>query len=538
LNRFQRLITNILGIDSKPLSVIPRRKEIVAKGDLRSRGVYFPKQPRLLDKLFISYLSADGELVIDFIPVRSVARQLSKQNDLARRYLDLVSNNVMGANGIILQPDLGKDDINKLVLDLWNKWGECVTADGRMSWLDAQDYVARTVARDGEVFAHFITGKDAGNQFGFAIEFIESEYLNHFDNEVLANGNQIKMGVEVNGFNRPINYHFFDYTKVNANSPAIGQGRIILPAEDVIHLYRHDISAFQSRGISWLHPILMSLYSYMNYMDAEQEALALIANSVIFFESDDALGAFANNDTGINPGNQTNNGFTGPITGPANPPQTELTIAPGSPVILPPGLKAHQLNTNHPGTSFKDWVNKRLQGIASGLNVSYASLTGDLSQANNASQREGTRNERDYWQKIQSWYIDKLHCHIYREFIKNCVLNGVLKGLPSDFYKVNWQPRGYAGYDAYKDAKSYADLINTGIKSRTQIITELGGDPKKVFDELAFENAYAKELGIDINGQQINAYEVKAGAENQPNEDELNDNGDVADETENTNETD
>lgn len=529
------MIASLIGINqSRQQVIIPKR---TAQGSISKRGVYFPLRPRLINNLFLDYKSADGELLVDFVAVRSVARQLSKTNDLASRYLDLVSNNVMGSQGIILQPALTDDagepdeELNQAIEEIWEEWGECVSADGKMSWLDAQDYIARTVARDGEVFINFICGPEAGNRFGFALQFIESDMLDQFNNEgPTENGNSIKMGIEVDQYNRPVAYHFFDPSKIGPLRPVRGAPKMRVPAEQVLHLYRHNASSTQTRGISWMTPVILPLYSFNDYMEAEQEALALIANNVVFFESTDALGTFSNTDVGVNPGNSTSDGSTGPLSGPQNPPQEMITIAPGTPTVLPPGLTAKPLPTNHPGTSFQAWCNKRLQGISSGLNVSYAALTGDLTQGNNSSLREGARNERDYWQKIQSWYIGKCHQAIYREFIKQGIKYGAFQGIeemqsvvPSDYYKVNWQPRGYTGYDAYKDANSYGVLVQNGIKSRTQIITELGGDPDKVFKELASENAKAKELGINIDGIQINSYEVKAGSENQPNLTEADD---------------
>lgn len=536
MNRFQSFAARLFNIQPTPVVVEkpviktvpapPQTKTYKAVTQSGQRGAYFSTPSRLIGQLWVSYMTADGELVQDMLTVRSLARYLSKQNEYAARYLDLVSTNVVGSEGIVMQARNvlrnGKLNakVNAKIEAAWEDWGRACTVDGRMSWLDVQDFVARAVARDGEVFINFITGARSGNKYGIALQVLESDSLDHLKNDAgdPENGrNAIKLGVEVDDYNRPVAYHFYNPNNLGAYSPVI-QPTIRVPAANVVHLYRHNASANQTRGISWLHPVLTVMKMFKEYCVAELEAANLVASKVMFFESDgSAQNVFGDQDTGINPGGTAADQFGGPQNSQFNPPRELIEVAPGTPTVLPPGLKVKELTTDHPGTTFGPFSTQMLQGMATGLNVSYASLSGDLSQGNNASTRMGQQIERDYWKKIQSWFINQLCQKVFDRWLAMALLTSLdlPTKTPSDYSVVRWQPRGYSGNDPYKDAKSYADLIASGIKSRTQIITELGGDPDEVFNDLSREESEAKRLGININGAD-NVPDITAGVQNNP----------------------
>ena len=56
----------------------------------------------------------------------------------------------------------------------WAKIGSC-TADGKLSFLDAQKLFIQNLARDGEVLIRHI--KDTSNDFGYSMQFLESDHL-------------------------------------------------------------------------------------------------------------------------------------------------------------------------------------------------------------------------------------------------------------------------------------------------------------------------------------------------------------------------
>ena len=100
--------------------------------------------------LFADWVSgssnADSNIRFNLRKIRDRCREQSRNNDYAKRYLQLLVTNVVGQNGIRMQSkarnaDNSLDIIGNNVLEReWKRWGKrgnC-TIDGKMSFLDAQ----------------------------------------------------------------------------------------------------------------------------------------------------------------------------------------------------------------------------------------------------------------------------------------------------------------------------------------------------------------------------------------------------------------
>ena len=68
------------------------------------------------------------------------------------------------------------------------------------------------------------------------------------------------------------------------------------------------------------------------------------------------------------------------------------------------------------------------------------------------------------------------------------------------FLDVRWQAKSWNWVDPLKDIKASVEGINAGIKTRSEVISEQGGDIEDVFDQLAYEQELAKEKGLNLNG--------------------------------------
>lgn len=111
--------------------------------------------------------------------MRARSRDLSRNNDYARRYFNLLKINVVGHQGIRLQvrsqDAKGNVDTgaNKLIEAGWQEWGKagsCTTC-GTLSWIDAINLALESTARDGEILVRMVTSWDF-NKFQFALQFI------------------------------------------------------------------------------------------------------------------------------------------------------------------------------------------------------------------------------------------------------------------------------------------------------------------------------------------------------------------------------
>ena len=103
--------------------------------------------------------NADSNIKFNLRKIRDRCREQARNNDYAKRYLQLLVTNVVGQNGIRMQSKARNDDGNldtignQVLENEWKKWcriGNC-TIDGKMSFVDAQKLFIETLARDGEV---------------------------------------------------------------------------------------------------------------------------------------------------------------------------------------------------------------------------------------------------------------------------------------------------------------------------------------------------------------------------------------------------
>ena len=250
---------------------------------------------RILSNFVTSGKTADSEIRQTIKVLRHRARDLAKNNAYARRFINAYVDNVVGPRGMHLQvrsrdPNGALDTFaNSLIEMRWKdftKKGNC-TADGKLSFLEVQRMFAEIYARDGEVLVRTIYNFD--NQSKYALEFIESDRLDHELNDNLSNGNIIRMGVEINKFGRPINYYILKvHPDDNFHSPATYEKDKynIVPAEEMIHFY-HQERPNQTRGVPLLSSCLKQLKMLDGYMEAELVAARVGASKMGFFKSGD-----------------------------------------------------------------------------------------------------------------------------------------------------------------------------------------------------------------------------------------------------------
>ena len=154
--------------------------------------------------------NADSTIRFNLRKIRDRCREQARNNDYAKRYLQLLVTNVVGQHGIRLQSKARNDDRrldfvgNQALETEWRKWckiGNC-TIDGKMSFIDAQKLFIETLARDGEVLIRHITTNDSNDPY--RIQFLDPDYLDEEKNQILNNDQEIIMGVKLDKFKKPI----------------------------------------------------------------------------------------------------------------------------------------------------------------------------------------------------------------------------------------------------------------------------------------------------------------------------------------------
>ena len=442
---------------------------------------------RLSSGWTVQNLSSDAVLRFQLQALRARSRQLAEDNDYAKKFLDMVVGNVAGPNGIKMQmkaknPDGNPDKwANQIIETAWASWSQKGVCDvtGSLSWRDAQRLFIRTVAMDGECLVRKVRGFD--NAYGFAIQFMEADYLSELLQQDLGSRGEVRMGVEMDSWGRPTAYHLFQKNPTDYPYGQTVTSYERISANDIIHGFI-KLRPSQSRGVPWMHSAMTRLNMLGGYEEAEVVAARVAASKMGFFTSssgDEYVGDDVDDNGNI------------------------ITEAePGIFEKLPHGFDFKEFNPQHPVGNFGPFMKTALRGIASGLNVSYNSLASDLESVNYSSIRAGTLDERDYWQMLQGWMIDAFCQPIFADWLYQQIATNKLNLPLAKFDKFNaakWLPRGWKWVDPLKDIEANILGIRSGIQTRADTVGQGGEDLEEIFSQLKAEEDLAKKYGLEFD---------------------------------------
>jgi lambda family phage portal protein len=430
-----------------------------------------------------SILSADQEIKGNLRLLRARARELSRNNPVAKSYLKLLVANVLGEKGIGYKPQVRNNDdslnlaFNKKIEAAWSEWakkGNC-TVDGKLSFRAVQNLVVKTIATDGEVFIRVVRG--FANKHRFALQIIDADQVDHlFSRFASQTENEIRMGVEVDEWGRPVAYY------VNKKHPSDMGGSLLrerIPADQILHLFDPE-RVNQTRGITWFHPCMIELRMLGGYVEAELVAARTGAAKMGFLKYTDASS----------------------FEEPNADAKYQIEAQPGVIETLPPGMEFQPWSPDHPAGAFPTFVKAMLRFVASSLGVSYNALASDLEGVNYSSMRSGLLIERDQWKMLQSFMKEQMLQPIFESWLSMALLAGALSldsRDPARFLDGKWEPRGWIWVDPLKDVQAGILGIGAGLTSRDALISEQGGDVEEVFEQLGEEKKLAEEFDVDIS---------------------------------------
>lgn len=450
-------------------------------GPGRARAFYAAAASNRLTADFLSGgSSGTQEVRADLATLRRRARQLCRDNPNARRYLAILSDNVVGPDGLLLQARTTNasgglnEDLNRKIEAAWRAWSkpaQC-SVTGRTSWAMLQAQIMTTVARDGECFVRLVRGFP--NRFGFALQVLDAELCDEtFDRAASPEGPEVRNGIAVDGWGRPLGYWLW-----TSHPDDFGQkrSREYFPASDILHVTMTDRMG-QVRGLSWFAPVMLPLQMLNGYTEAELVAARTAAAKMGFIQQ--------NPDT---PGLELT--ATEPTT---------MEAAPGIIDRLAPGESFESWDPTHPSGNFGPFLTTILHQIASGLNVSHASLTGDLSQVNYSSIRAGMLTERDRWRALQGWFAEHVCEPVFAAWFQLAILSPELTVPSTDLRRYEareWQARGWDWVDPQKDIEAQAAALAYGFTTRRAILAGNGLDFEQMVTDTKAEREFLAAQGV------------------------------------------
>lgn len=430
--------------------------------------------------------SADSELYPVISRMRARSRDLARNNEYTKRYLSLLKTNVVGERGFNLQVKATNatgdlDQIGNQAIEnafkSWGRMGNC-TVDGKMSWVDAQKMVIEGLARDGEVF--IVKHRSASFKDSFALEFIEPDQVDEEKSETLKNGNQVRMGVELDQFRRPVAYHLltyhpgdYDFT-TSKRSPK----HVRVPADRVIHIYM-PTRAGQTRGEPWTAAAISALKQLDGFREASIVAARMGASKMGFFTSPTGDGFVADDLDGNVP---------------------IISAEPGTFHQLPTGIDFKTFDPAYPNNEFDSFHKSVLKGIASSLNVSYTSLANDLEATSYSSIRQGALEERDHYKNLQGFMIDHFIRPVFEHWLESAMEMGSF-GIPLRQYQkfadaAEFRGRAWSWVDPQKEMNAAINGMKAGILSLQDVASQYGKDTEELLAQIQRDKALMDQFGV------------------------------------------
>lgn len=414
---------------------------------------------------------------------------------------------------------VGEPDVyaNQLIERRWKEWKAAQFADvcGRRSYLEIQQLRLWTAVRDGDFFLRTI--KDpAVNKFGFALQMVNPEWCDYFYNANLANGNEVRMGIEYQrtawGIRRPVAYHFlkrqpndWQFTIPGAFNFSAGNLHDRIDASEIIHYARY-VDAESTRPAPWIANVIPKSRQLDQFELAEVIAARAAACKTGWLESN------------VNP--DGGDGFIKPDpTGVRN-----LETEAGGIYGLPWGITYKDSNPLHPNGDAPEFRKMMLRSMCAGMpGANYNIIANDAEGVSYSTGRIFSLDDRELWKLIQRWDIEKAERPIFESWLQMSLITGAVPLPLAKFAKFNaphFSGRRWQWVDPAKDAKSVKERLLLGLTSRSRECDEQGVDFDDVLFELAEEEMLIAELGLNaISLDTISG----AKLETEPDEDETED---------------
>ena len=466
-----------------------------------SRMYAAARASRLTGDWQTSNTSADSELSSSLTQLRSRSRALCRDVGYAKRSKALVVNNVIGT-GIGMQGQVytTRDELNSRVNDeieeVWCEWAaadSCHTG-GRFSFSLLERALMAQVFEAGEVFVRKHYRPFGSSSIPFALELIEAERIaDEFMSTNLTpqSGNEIRMGVEMDGFYRPVAYHVRSRhpseVRFAYNRPDMVER---VPASQIIHLAVGDRWP-QTRGEPWMSAVISTVRNSAGYVEAEITRARSQASIPWTIETPDDTSSF---------GETQSDG------------SVEMNVEPGVAKRLNPGEKMNVPAVGSPNPQVEPFMRYLLRDFASGLGVNYASMSGDYSQSNYSSSRLALLDDRDVWRAFQAWFLCSFRLPIHREWLQQSVLSRSFSTFSIEswaldrrkYEAVRFRPRGWGWVDPTKEVQAFKDAVRCGFMTLQDVVSQSGADIEEIFDQRKKERELAEEADLVLDTDPAN----------------------------------
>lgn len=411
--------------------------------------------------------------------LRQVARHMEQNYDLAEGVLATLVANVVGPNGIGVEPQPRRADgsiddaLARQILTLYQDWcSKAPEVTRQHDWASAQRLMARSWFRDGEVFAQLVIGQipslTHGTKVPFSLEMLEADFV-PLDLQATTPVT-VMQGIEVNAWGQPTGYHVYKADPQDSGWIGGGVATKLVPAERMLHL-KNVKRIRQLRGVSVFAPTLTRFDNLKDYEESERIAAMIGASMAAFIKKgkpDDYLATVGQDMADA-------------------PEQRSMKFKPGMIFDdLMPGEEIGTIDTNRPNANLELYRNGQLRAIAAGTGPTFSSIARTYDGTYSAQRQELVEGYAAYG-TLSNEFIGRVVRPVYQAFIAAAVASGQLRvpaGVVADTVNdATYLPPTMPWIDPLKEAKAFAELEDRCYVSGPEVIRRRGSNPMDVLEQ-------------------------------------------------------
>lgn len=397
-----------------------------------------------------------------FERIRIQARNLENDFPLIQGYLNTMVAQILGDEGLVLDIATPNTKLNKAIQNKWFKY------ELDIDFEDIEEQILRNLIRDGEVFIYC---------------------------EIIKNKLHIKLLDSANFLAANTNYKDLFYSikykdesceeiKSFIYTDPITRKTIEINSNNIIYV-KNDKATFSHRGISEFVSVILNVTQCAELKEAELDRAQLQSKLTGFLkEKENPLADTLGDDEEI---------------------QLIREVDSGKMQFIPSNVDVEMIKEYNP-VSLQQFLLSANQETAKALKVDYATYTGDMSQVNFSSIRQGALiNIRNY-KRLQKKLARKIHSVIFTKWLEIEYLNEQISLKDYELIKANFsfKGQGYESIDPTKDAQANDIQLKNGTKTYSEILREKGKELDTHLSEMQKEQELIKlikERDLDKNTQ-------------------------------------
>jgi lambda family phage portal protein len=436
------------------------------------------------------------------VAIRAQSRHMDRNNDIARGITRTMVNNIIGPNGIAIEPQPRRldgtihqehaADLRTLLRD----WVRRPEVTRRFTYSKTQRMACKAWIRDGEVFQQDLIGTVPGlihsTSVPYSIELFEADFVPMEYNE----GTTIVQGIERNAWGAPGAYWVYKGNPLETLTP-LGLNRNDLKRIDAARV-RHI--AFldhigQARGISEFASIIARLEDIKDYEESERIAAKVAAMLTAYVKR-------AGGPEGYDPEDIEKDPVTGKALG------RNLNLSPGMIIDgLAPGEEIGLIDSKRPNPNVVTFRQGQLRAAAAGIGASYSSISKSY-DGTFSSQRQELVEQWINYATLADDFTGQSVQPTYETLVRVANLSGVLRTprdvMPGTQDDALFTAQAMPWIDPLKEANAWVMLSRAGFASEIEILRKRGVNPRDFLEQVGQWRKETKDKGLIFTSNAAN----------------------------------